>query len=89
VFQLLYSLTRAIEPFLVPICFVSAWVLVMLVGWSFLSAIASATTNAKRMHQIPCAYCVFFTNDPRLKCPVHPTRAMSEEAIDCGDFREG
>lgn len=87
-FQLLYPLIRAIEPFLVPICFVSAWLLVIMVGWSVSSAIASTVTNAKRMHQIPCAYCVFFTNDHRLKCPVHPKRAMSDEAIGCVDYRE-
>ncbi len=86
-FELLYSLIRIIQPFLVPICFVSAWGLLILLIWSLFSAASDVATVAKRMHEIPCAHCVFFTNDPRLKCPVHPTRAMSEEAIDCLDYR--
>jgi RNA polymerase subunit RPABC4/transcription elongation factor Spt4 len=40
------------------------------------------------MHQIPCTGCVFFTNDHRLKCPVRPKVAMTEEAIGCMDYRE-
>jgi RNA polymerase subunit RPABC4/transcription elongation factor Spt4 len=38
------------------------------------------------MHQIPCADCQFFTHNMRLKCPVHPTEALSEQAIGCTDF---
>lgn len=85
--QFLYFVIQAIQPFLVPICFVSAWLLVILVGWSIFGAIAATAANAKQMHQIPCAHCVFFTNDHRLKCPVHPSRALSEEAIGCVDYR--
>ncbi|WP_322744170.1 MULTISPECIES: hypothetical protein [unclassified Coleofasciculus] len=38
------------------------------------------------MHQIPCAYCQFFTNDHRLKCTVNPSIASSENAINCRDY---
>lgn len=87
-FQLLYPLIRAIEPFLVPVCFVSAWVLVLVLGWSVWSAVAASVARSKRMHQIPCADCVFFTADYRLKCPVRPTIALTEEAIGCSDYRK-
>ena len=40
----------------------------------------------KRLHQIPCSNCAFFTGDYRLKCPVHPHEALSEEAIGCFDY---
>jgi hypothetical protein len=40
----------------------------------------------KRLHQIPCSRCVFFTGDYRLKCTVNPCIAQTEEAILCRDF---
>ncbi len=87
-FKLLYPLIRAIEPFLVPVCFVSAWAIVLLVGLSLWSAVRDGMARAKQMHQIPCSTCVFFTNDHRLKCPVRPTAAGTEEAIACLDYRQ-
>ncbi|HEY9823404.1 MAG TPA: hypothetical protein V6D35_21935 [Candidatus Sericytochromatia bacterium] len=42
--------------------------------------------TAKRMHQIPCTGCQFFTNDYHLKCTVRPSIANSEEAINCSDY---
>jgi hypothetical protein len=86
-FQLLYPLVQAIQPFFVPICFLCAWLLVVLLFWSLLSTIRDSVTRAKRMHQIPCTGCQFFTNDYRLKCTVNPHIANSEAAIDCSDYR--
>ena len=43
--------------------------------------------RVKKMHQVPCANCIYFTGDYRLKCPVHPIKAMSEDAICCRDFQ--
>jgi hypothetical protein len=87
VFQLLYAFIQAIQPFLVPLCFVAAWAFVLLAVWSVFSAMKDGISNAKRMHQIPCANCQFFTGDYHLKCTVHPTTALSERAIDCPDYR--
>lgn len=85
--QVLHLFIKAIQPFLIPLCFVCAWGLIILVAWSVLSAIADTVRRAKQMHEIPCANCVFFTKDYHLKCPVRPTIALSEQAIDCPDFR--
>jgi hypothetical protein len=87
VFQLLYLLIQAIQPLLVPICFVCAWAVVIIAGWSLYSALMDGMSRAKQMHKIPCANCVFFTNDYRLKCPVRPTNALTEDAIGCPDYR--
>gem|GEM_PF-2369066 len=40
----------------------------------------------RRLHQIPCSHCVFFTGDYRLKCTVNPCKALSEAAIGCLDY---
>lgn len=49
-------------------------------------AIKEGITKIRRLHQIPCSRCAFFTGDYRLKCTVHPCKALSEEAIDCLDY---
>ncbi len=41
----------------------------------------------RRLHQIPCSNCLFFTGEYNLKCPVHPCKALSEQAIDCVDYQ--
>ncbi|WP_310417399.1 hypothetical protein [Chamaesiphon sp. OTE_8_metabat_110] len=43
--------------------------------------------HLKRLHQIPCDRCVFFTGEHNLKCTVNPYTAFQEEAIDCSDYR--
>ena len=42
--------------------------------------------TARQMHQIPCANCQYFTGDYGLKCTVHPSIALSKEAIHCPDY---
>lgn len=86
-FQVLYFLVHALQPVLVPLCFLFGWMVMILMAWSFCSAIAEGLMNAKRMHSIPCANCRYFTGDYRLKCTVQPHVALSEAAIDCPDYR--
>lgn len=42
--------------------------------------------KAREMHRIPCADCQYFTGDYTLKCTVHPSTALSEDAINCPDY---
>jgi len=87
VFQIIYYIVNAIQPFLVPICFVTAWTLIILVGWSMWSAARDSVAIAKQMHQIPCSGCQYFTDDYRLKCTVNPSIANTEDAIQCMDYQ--
>ncbi|MBD2127887.1 hypothetical protein NDI39_21670 [Microcoleus sp. ZQ-A2] len=85
-FQLLQPLVYAIQPYLVPICFCLTWGLILLFGLTIWSTVTHSVTIAKRMHQIPCSHCQFFTADYRLKCTVHPSVANTESAINCSDY---
>lgn len=85
-FRLLHPLVDAIQPILVPICFVAAWAIVLMVVANVVAAVRSSTQRARTMHQIPCTGCAYFTNDHRLKCPVRPHEAQSEAAIGCQDY---
>ena len=67
-------------------CFIFAWCLILLFIWSTFKTTTEGIHHLKKLHQIPCSRCAFFTNDYRLKCTVHPITALSEEAIKCRDF---
>lgn len=43
-------------------------------------------TYVKRLHQIPCSRCGFFTGDYHLKCTVSPNIALTENALNCSDY---
>ncbi|HEY9762576.1 MAG TPA: hypothetical protein V6D07_08630 [Trichocoleus sp.] len=79
-------LNQLVQPILVPLCFITAWTVVVLVVWNIVAAAREGISRAKQMHQIPCADCRYFTNSHFLKCPINPTLALSEEAIGCRDF---
>ncbi|MEC4813743.1 MAG: hypothetical protein SAK29_10805 [Scytonema sp. PMC 1069.18] len=85
--QILYYIFHTIQPLLVPMCFLCAWTLVIMVAWSMWIAARDSVSTAKQMHQIPCAGCQYFTNDYRLKCTVHPSIANTEDAVNCMDYQ--
>lgn len=85
--QIMLFLTKAIQPLLLPICFGFAWLLMALFVWNIWDGVRATWARAKQMHQVPCSNCVFFTNNHRLKCTVHPDIANSESAIDCRDYQ--
>ncbi|MBF2029480.1 MAG: hypothetical protein IGS48_22420 [Oscillatoriales cyanobacterium C42_A2020_001] len=84
--QLLKPVILAIQAFIVPICFVSAWVIVLLTAWSVWSTVRDTATRTRQLHQIPCANCQYFTSSYHLKCTVHPASALTEDAISCMDY---
>ena len=54
--------------------------------WKLSQGMDQGIHYVKKIHQIPCANCIYFTGDPRLKCTVDPIKALTENAIACGDF---
>lgn len=65
---------------------ICAWTLVLSSIWSIYKSLQKGITQLKHLHQIPCAGCIFFTGDYRLKCTVRPTDALTESAIGCIDY---
>jgi hypothetical protein len=63
------------------------WGLLAYLGFSLWDAVRQTWAVSRRLHQIPCAHCQFFTNCAVLKCTVHPDIALSEKAIRCPDFQ--
>ncbi|MBE8988452.1 hypothetical protein [Nostoc sp. LEGE 12450] len=85
--ELITFLLHGIQPLLIPICFITAWTVTILVVLSLWTAARDSVATAKQMHQIPCTGCQFFTDNYRLKCTVRPSIANTEEAIDCLDYQ--
>lgn len=74
-------------------------ILLILIGFVIFSAIAISihVLMLKRIQQtvldfnkcrskVPCRGCRYFSHNNYLRCSVHPTTAMTEEAIDCQDY---
>lgn len=59
---------------------------IALLGWRTALGFARGISRVKRLHQIPCASCEFFTGSKHLKCTLHPYDALTEQAIDCRDY---
>jgi hypothetical protein len=68
------------------LCFLSTWTLGTILFWSIWLTLKTGINYVRKLHQIPCHACEFFTNDYRLKCTVRPIEACSERAINCIDF---
>ncbi|MBW4644814.1 MAG: hypothetical protein KME23_17790 [Goleter apudmare HA4340-LM2] len=66
--------------------FLCAWAMIIFMFWSIWLTLKKGVNYVKKLHEIPCHACEFFTNDHRLKCTVHPIKACSEQAINCIDF---
>jgi hypothetical protein len=55
--------------------------------WSLWVTLQKGLMHLQRLHQIPCHRCVFFTGEYYLKCTIHPSKALNEEAINCRDYQ--
>lgn len=77
---------QIVELFFLIWCFGCAWAFIALLCWSAWNTCRHGIQQLKRLHGIPCSRCMYFTGDYRLKCTVHPYTALSEDALNCGDF---
>jgi hypothetical protein len=69
------------------ICFGLAWGIVFSICWIIIQDCKAGFSYVKRLHQIPCCKCKYFTSSCYLKCTINPSFACSEEAIDCRDYQ--
>ena len=82
--------------FLAHISFMIVWGIIVFIVLSVCKAIEDPPENAtqdkdeigsiKDLHQHPCENCEFFNNNYFLKCAVHPTTALTIQALNCSDY---
>lgn len=63
-----------------------AWLIVALAFLTIYQFFTAGSRRVKRLHQIPCSNCEYFTRSTCLKCTVRPHWAGTERAIGCPDF---
>lgn len=69
------------------ICFIIAWGISLSSCWTIYQNGRAGFMHIKRLHQIRCYNCKYFTDSCYLKCTVNPQIAGSEDAIDCRDYQ--
>ncbi len=62
------------------------WAMLLLFVLAILLAIQDGMRRLKRLHQVPCFHCRYYTGSPYLKCPLRPIEAASEAALHCPDY---
>ena len=65
---------------------IGIWAVLMSFVLALLLAVEDGIKQLRRLHQIPCHRCQYYTGSHYLKCPVHPMNAFSEDAIACADY---
>ncbi len=74
--------------FLVPLCFMVVWAIVVIivsVGCKVAQR-KDGLVTIDRFQQIPCMNCRFFDSNRYLKCAVHPSTALTRQAVNCSDY---
>ncbi len=69
-----------------PISLMTFWVIVAFRLSDAWKVTQHRLITATILHQVPCRKCRYFKNNPYLKCAVHPSTALTKEAINCSDY---
>lgn len=69
------------------LCCILAWGMAIGFCLTIYQNCKAGLFHVKRLHQVPCHKCKYFTNSCYLKCTINPQFACSEDAIDCRDYQ--
>ena len=68
------------------------WVTILMIAsisiaiYKWLSKPIKPSFSSKSLASIPCFCCHYFSPNPYIKCTLHPTSVLTDEAIDCQDY---
>jgi hypothetical protein len=73
---------------LAPICFMIAWAIVILIVLKLCQLVGDKNEiiSIKNSQQHRCENCRFFNKNYYLKCAVHPSIALTKQALHCSDY---
>lgn len=72
--------------FLIPISLLTAWAISIVIYSDIWAILQHGILAIKNSNQVPCRNCQFFKNNPYLRCAVHPSTALTDEAKGCSDY---
>lgn len=75
--------------FLAPICFiiVGAFFWVIIANTLKITQNKNGILNLNHLQQYPCRNCRFFNDNNYIKCAVHPSAALTKQALNCSDYQ--
>ncbi len=68
------------------LCPLLIWLVLLCFFCAIFFAIQDGFSQLRKLHQIPCDRCAFYTGETCLKCTIHPYKAFTEAAISCEDW---
>ncbi|MDX2097365.1 MAG: hypothetical protein SFW36_06275 [Leptolyngbyaceae cyanobacterium bins.59] len=71
---------------LIPLGFLVTLIFIILKASSVQKNVQDTITPFNCSQKVPCRNCRFFNQNFYLKCAVHPTMVLTEEAKQCSDF---
>lgn len=83
---MLYLSTSLVGSLLPLFCPVAIWAVLLSFFLAVLFALQDGIQRLRRLHQIPCDRCRYYTGNQHRRCPVNPLAAFAEEAIHCRDY---
>ncbi len=72
--------------FLIPISFLMIWAVVVFMSEDLWTVARQSMFTIKYLNRVPCRNCQFYKNNPYLPCAVHPSTALTAQAINCSDY---
>lgn len=71
---------------LMPVGFIAFWGMFLFMSTDIGALARHGLLSLKNWRQAPCKNCQFFSNNPYLRCALHPSSAMTPQAINCSDY---
>lgn len=68
------------------LCFLLDLILLSMTISAIFMLARSEIFSLESLQQYPCKKCRFFSNNPYIKCAVHPYMALTQKAINCSDY---
>ena len=74
---------------LAAICFMIVWAIVVFTVSALCKDAGKkdGIVTINRFQEVPCRNCRFFNNNHYLQCAVHPSTALTKQALNCSDYR--
>lgn len=72
--------------FLVSVSFVIIWAITASIYVFLPKQEQEHSFRHRPTHKAPCQYCRYFSYNPYLKCTIHPSTVLTEQAVDCLDY---
>lgn len=65
---------------------IAVFSLISMPLYSYVPLWRKYSTQLRQSRKAPCDRCQYFNHNAYLNCALHPTRALTEQSLDCADY---